>query len=82
MIHKLLLLIPIFVFTYIHSHAQDKAKGLTTSDSLLTYMGRLMLSGKNLMQEKVYLHFDNTGYFGNRNYTIICNTRRFWKTKG
>ena len=50
MIHKLLLLIPIFVFTYIHSHAQDKAKGLTTSDSLLTYMGRLMLSGKNLMQ--------------------------------
>ena len=63
MIHKLLLLIPIFVFTYIHSHAQDKAKGLTTSDSLLTYMGRLMLSGKNLMQEKVYLHFDNTGYF-------------------
>ena len=63
MIHKLLLLIPIFVFTYIHSHAQDKAKGLTTTDSLLTYMGRLMLSGKNLMQEKVYLHFDNTGYF-------------------
>lgn len=63
MIHKLLLLIPIFVFTYIHSHAQDKAKGLTTSDSLLIYTGHLMLSGKNLMQEKVYLHFDNTGYF-------------------
>lgn len=57
MIHKLLLLIPIFVFTYIHSHAQDKAKGLTTSDSLLTYMGRLMLSGKNLMQEKSLLAF-------------------------
>lgn len=53
MIHKLLLLIPIFVFTYIHSHAQDKAKGLTTSDSLLTYMGRLMLSGKNLMQPQI-----------------------------
>ena len=70
MIHKLLLLIPIFVFTYIHSHAQDKAKGLTTSDSLLTYMGRLMLSGKNLMfvgkefmEEKSLFDFDNTGYF-------------------
>lgn len=23
-----------------------------------------------------------TRRFGNRNYTIICNTRRFWKTKG
>ena len=57
MIHKLLLLIPIFVFTYIHSHAQDKAKGLTTSDSLLTYMGRLMLSGKNLLAFRQYRIF-------------------------
>lgn len=41
--------------------AQDKEQ--LRIDSLLTYMGRAMSTSKNLVQEKVYLHFDNTGYF-------------------
>ena len=31
--------------------------------SLMTYMKRAMLFNQSLPQEKVYLHFDNTGYF-------------------
>ena len=40
--------------------AQSNEKELT---DVLTYMKRAMMFNKSLPQEKVYLHFDNTGYF-------------------
>ena len=41
-----------------HSYVQDEElKGV------LTYMKRTMMFNQSLPQEKVYLHFDNTGYF-------------------
>ena len=39
------------------------AAGPEPKDSILAYMQRAMLFNKCYPQEKVYLHFDNTGYF-------------------
>ncbi len=53
----------IFVLTCICScfaFAQDLDK---ETDSVLTYVKHAMLFNKSMPQEKVYLHFDNTGYF-------------------
>ena len=53
----------IFVFTCICScfaFAQDLDK---QTDSVLTYVKHAMLFNESMPQEKVYLHFDNTGYF-------------------
>ena len=41
-------------------HAQDTKKG-----NLLTYLQKAMNFNKVVPQEKVYLHFDNMGYFEN-----------------
>ena len=40
--------------------AQDLDK---QTDSVLTYVKHAMLFNESMPQEKVYLHFDNTGYF-------------------
>ena len=53
----------IFVLTCICScfaFAQDLDK---QTDSVLTYVKHAMLFNESMPQEKVYLHFDNTGYF-------------------
>ena len=40
-----------------------KAETNDEMTDVLTYMKRAMMFNKSLPQEKVYLHFDNTGYF-------------------
>ena len=55
-----LLLILHSSFFILHSSAQQTDKELTT---IMAYMRRAMLFNQSLPQEKVYLHFDNTGYF-------------------
>ena len=52
--HKLLLIISLTV-------ACLTAKA--NPDSIMAYMRHAMLFNKFYPQEKVYLHFDNTGYF-------------------
>ncbi|MEQ2983905.1 hypothetical protein AAAZ64_16450, partial [Paraprevotella clara] len=36
---------------------------LSDLDSLLGCMSRVVSATRHVVQEKVYLHFDNTGYF-------------------
>lgn len=43
--------------------AQDNRKTYTPTDSILAYMRNAMLFNMTTPQEKVYMHFDNTGYF-------------------
>ncbi len=56
----------------LHTRGDEKADSLMTkaqqgeeAKSVLAYMQRAMNFSKVVPQEKVYLHFDNTGYFEN-----------------
>ena len=54
------LYIVFLMFSVSMLHAQDTKKG-----NLLTYLQKAMNFNKVVPQEKVYLHFDNMGYFEN-----------------
>ncbi len=57
---KRALYIVIMAFSVVMLHAQGTTKG-----NLLTYLQKAMNFNKVVPQEKVYLHFDNVGYFEN-----------------
>jgi hypothetical protein len=60
----LLTLLFIFLFGMTHANPVDSVKTTNnTCDSILAYMRHAMLFNEVMPQEKVYLHFDNTGYF-------------------
>ena len=62
-IHLLTLLF-ISLFGIAHANPVDSVKTTSsTCDSILAYMKHAMLFNEVMPQEKVYLHFDNTGYF-------------------
>lgn len=48
------------IFSLLSMNAQDADSELV---GVLSYMKRTMMFNQSLPQEKVYLHFDNTGYF-------------------
>ena len=57
--HSLLkvVLLGLFMFSSISTYGQDSLK------QIVSYINRAMLFNLKCPQEKVYLHFDNTGYF-------------------
>lgn len=59
---SVLCLVALFLWLPLSSCAQSVSPD-GQSDSLLTYVARIARSSQTLAQEKVYLHFDNTGYF-------------------
>ncbi len=48
---------------FMTTKAQENKRTYTPTDSILAYMKNAMLFNMTTPQEKVYLHFDNTGYF-------------------
>lgn len=56
---KRILYIAILLCLALHANAQDEYK------NILTFLQRAMNFNKSVPQEKVYMHFDNTGYFEN-----------------
>ena len=48
---------------FIHSLFLNAQQSFTPTDSVMAYMFNAMQFNKVMPQEKVYLHFDNTGYF-------------------
>jgi hypothetical protein len=57
---KILLAIAVCSFHFLDLHAQEKSGA---SAKLIQFARNAALFGYNNPQEKVYLHFDNTGYF-------------------
>lgn len=57
---KRCVLLFITLFSLLGLQAQEADSSLV---KILTYMKRTMMFNQSLPQEKVYLHFDNTGYF-------------------
>ena len=73
---RFLYIIVLLMFSISLLHAQDTKKG-----NLMTYLQKAMNFNKVVPQEKVYLHFDNMGYFENETlwfkaYTIRTDNGR------
>ena len=64
MLHRPLALCLVAFFCNLSLRLQGQGTLVSESvDKLLAYVTRILHSGQALTQEKVYLHFDNTGYF-------------------
>ena len=57
----IILLFPTFCYGQPSPSQEDNKEA--TLDSLLSCMARAIHATRNMFQEKVYLHFDNTGYY-------------------
>ena len=55
--------VALFLFMLSVATCMAQVLGNEGTDGILSYMRNAMRFNKVLPQEKVYLHFDNTGYF-------------------